>query len=156
GKSLSLSAGEVFTCGLLHDVGKLALAVMLPKSYLRAAERYSRQQMEICDAEREVFGVDHTVAGKRLATRWRLHAAVAECIWFHHQGSGMLPRTVKFTDAIQVLQLANAAMNRAGFAMSNAGTPPDLEAPCRALGIDVDKTDAIVAAAIQRLRPLCE
>jgi len=151
-----LSAGEAFICGLLHDIGKLALAVSLPKSYARVVELCNRLRLTFCDAEHDVLGVDHTIAGKRLATRWGLPAAVVECIWFHHQGVGMLPASVKFADAIHVVQLADAAMNRAGFGAGAVDMSASVEAPCRVLGLEPNTVDSIVEKAIQRLRPLCE
>ena len=79
------STDEAFVCGLLHDIGKIGLDACLPKSYARVVARVERERVCICDAERELFGLDHAVAGKRLMTKWQLAPSIRECVWLHHQ-----------------------------------------------------------------------
>ena len=67
GSRLNQDPEEVFVCGLLHDLGKLALEHCLPKSYARALEAAESQYGNIADHERHIIGVDHTILGRRLA-----------------------------------------------------------------------------------------
>ncbi len=87
-------AGEAFVAGLLHDVGKMALYACMPKAYSRVMADAQEQGVCVCDAERKVFGIDHTIAGKHLGTRWDLPRALVECIWLHHQSWDSLPSSV--------------------------------------------------------------
>ncbi len=87
-------AGEAFVAGLLHDVGKMALYACMPKAYSRVMADTQEQGVCVCDAEREVFGIDHTIAGKHLATRWDLPRTLVDCIWLHHQSWDSLPSSV--------------------------------------------------------------
>ena len=45
-RETGITSGEAFVCGLLHDLGKLALDRLLPKSYYRAAELAHRRVQE--------------------------------------------------------------------------------------------------------------
>src|SRR6185503_18547422 len=74
GKDSEVEPFEAFTCGLLHDIGKLVLETVLPKSFGRAVEAAEMLRGNIADVERSVIGLDHMVAGKRLAERWELPA----------------------------------------------------------------------------------
>ena len=76
--------GTACDCGLMHDVGKLALAACYPKSYRRVMNRIRQERAGFCQFERDEFGIDHTVAGKHLALRWGLAPAVVEAIRYHH------------------------------------------------------------------------
>ena len=78
-----VSAGDAFVCGLLHDVGKLALAEMLPRSYARVVELADLNQADISGFERSVVGLDHHTAGKRLAEQWGLAPPVRDSVWLH-------------------------------------------------------------------------
>src|SRR5882724_11669882 len=67
-----LDPAEAFICGLLHDLGKIALETILPKSFSRVVEAADMLRGNIADVERTVIGLDHMVVGKRLAERWEL------------------------------------------------------------------------------------
>ncbi|MCG3137549.1 MAG: Sensor histidine kinase RcsC [Phycisphaerae bacterium] len=96
-----------FVCGLLHDIGKIALDVCLPKSYDRVIQVAHIRNIPIADAELELLGLDHTVAGKRLAQRWNLPASIVETVWLHHHSPDMLPDSVTNPDLVIIVHLAN-------------------------------------------------
>ncbi len=86
-----LDPAEAFVCGLLHDLGKLALDYVLPKSYQRVVELTERAHGNIAHVERKVLGIDHHTAGKRLAEKWGLPHALSDCIWLHGASYRSLP-----------------------------------------------------------------
>jgi signal transduction histidine kinase/HD-like signal output (HDOD) protein len=107
-----LDAGEAFVCGLLHDLGKVALDTALPKSFDRVAEAAELLRGDIADIERQVIGLDHMVAGKRLAERWGLSVVVREAIWLHGQRPAALPVTVASPRMINLITLADMVARR--------------------------------------------
>jgi len=104
---LRVDAEEAFVAGLLHDLGKVALAAVFPKAYERAAARANAQRGDIADCERSVLGADHTVAGRRLAERWRLPAPLQEAIWLHHLAPEALPSSAAAPALIGLVDLAD-------------------------------------------------
>lgn len=98
---------EAFVCGLLHDLGKVVFDACFPKSYERVVERSEAANVAISDVEREVFGVDHAVAGHRLAAHWKLPPAIAESMWLHHQAPESTPTRIAFPDHVLVVQAAD-------------------------------------------------
>ena len=86
-----LRPSEAFVCGLLHDIGKLALERILPKSYERVVELVELNQSNIAEFERRVVGMDHHTAGKRLAEQWQLPHMIQDCIWLHGQPWDTIP-----------------------------------------------------------------
>ncbi len=101
-----LSASEAFVAGLLHDIGKLALDHVLPRSYARVVELAGLNQGEMADFERRVIGMDHHTAGKRLAEQWRLPLMLQDCVWLHGTPVEALPR-VEHRRMIALIGLAN-------------------------------------------------
>lgn len=87
-----LPASEAFVCGLMHDVGKLALDYVLPKSYARVVELADLNQANIAEFERRIMGVDHHTAGKRLSEQWLLPYWIQDCIWLHGSDYATLPQ----------------------------------------------------------------
>jgi signal transduction histidine kinase/HD-like signal output (HDOD) protein len=93
-KTAGVQPSEAFVCGLLHDIGKLALHHVLPKSFGRVVEMAELNQGNIAEYERRVMGLDHHTAGKRLAEQWQLPHKLQDCIWLH----GATPRAVPELD----------------------------------------------------------
>ncbi|HWB53793.1 MAG TPA: HDOD domain-containing protein [Tepidisphaeraceae bacterium] len=102
------AASEAFVCGLLHDLGKVALDAVLPKSFDKVVEAADLLRGDIADIERSVIGIDHMVIGKRLAERWALPPAVRDCIWLHGQNPSALPSTVADGTLVNLITLADA------------------------------------------------
>ena len=79
-----IDAHTAFTSGLLHDIGQLLMYVAHPACYLQVIEHRRQEDISLQDAERHIFGYDHTEAGKALAIAWRLPAETADAIAAHH------------------------------------------------------------------------
>jgi HD-like signal output (HDOD) protein len=77
---------EAFTAGLLHDIGKLVLAVNLPGEYAEAM-RLAHSGLELPLAELQVFGANHADVGGYLIGLWGLPVPVVEAVALHHSPS---------------------------------------------------------------------
>ncbi|HEX3101021.1 MAG TPA: HDOD domain-containing protein [Pyrinomonadaceae bacterium] len=77
-------ADEAFTCGLLHDIGKLILLRADTPLYLGILE-LAALQGPLTDVESEAFGFDHTELGAAAAQAWGLPSVVCDVIRHHHQ-----------------------------------------------------------------------
>ncbi len=117
---------SAYLAGLLHDIGKLAIDQILPKSFVRILEIAKKQQDSTCDIERQNLGIDHTIIGKRLAERWQLPAEISVAIWLHHsdlvrQRSAEGGPDVKIAG---VVQLADILARQAGLGQSDSFDVP--------------------------------
>lgn len=104
---LAVTPQDAFVAGLLHDIGKVALSAIFPKAYDRAAGRSDDARGDVADFERMILGVDHTVAGRRLAERWRLPRPFQEAIWLHHLAAETLPVSVQSPELVGLARLAD-------------------------------------------------
>ena len=75
-----------FTAGLMHDVGRLAMANAIPDQYAEAVALI-RGGIDAVEAEQTVFGIDHLLVGREVAEVWDLPANMAEAIGDHHHGA---------------------------------------------------------------------
>jgi HD-like signal output (HDOD) protein len=73
---------QAATAGLLHDLGKLALAVNLPEQY-REIRKLSADLPE-WEAEQQVFGANHAEIAGCLLALWNLPVPVVEAVAMHH------------------------------------------------------------------------
>ncbi len=72
----------IFSAGLLHDIGRVALAEVAPKQYGHVDKQLTGLDL-ISDEEKKI-GLTHTEAGYQLAQHWGLPPELAETIRFHH------------------------------------------------------------------------
>jgi putative nucleotidyltransferase with HDIG domain len=98
-------ADEAYVAGMLHDIGKVMLAASLPDQYSKAVELSVEQQIPLCDAEREVFGVTHAQVGAYLLGLWGLPISIVEAVAFHHEP---LDAGVKAFTPLSAVHIASA------------------------------------------------
>lgn len=107
GRDAGVDPGEAFVCGLLHDIGKVALDAVLPKSFSRVVEAANLLRGNIADVERTIIGLDHMVVGKRLVEKWQLPPLIRDCVWLHGQLPQALPATVRNPRMVNLITLAD-------------------------------------------------
>jgi putative nucleotidyltransferase with HDIG domain len=74
----------VYTCALLHDLGKVVLAQGLEKIYAKIVEDVEKNQQALIEAEKKLLGVQHAEIGGRLLARWKFPANIVSAVCFHH------------------------------------------------------------------------
>ena len=148
--------GEAFVCGLLHDIGKIALDTVLPKSYVRVINATDRQNRCICDVEKELFGMDHAMAGRRILTQWQLPTSIIECGWLHHYDPDSLPSSTKHVDLLRLVHIADGLVRRQKIGFSGYKHAVDLEARADAAGIPSATIERVAEELPGRLEPFCE
>lgn len=147
---------EAFVCGLLHDIGKVAFDAKLPKSYARVADRVELQRVCICDAERDVFGMDHTIAGKRLVSRWGLSLSIIECVWLHHQAPEALPTSVSHPDLVRLVHFADHLVRRQGIGFSGYGQFDSSSEIAGSFGLSEQEITDVLDKLPERMEPFAE
>lgn len=83
----SNGGGGVFTAGLLHDIGRMAMAQGEPELYAEVVRLVHEEDADACEAERQVLGYDHQESGAQIAAAWNLPEAIVEAIGDHHDGT---------------------------------------------------------------------
>jgi len=87
-RGTATSEDVAYTAGILHDIGRLALAMSFPTRYSEFILNPEPTSLALLEAERELFGIDHCQAGEILMTRWKLPENLIVAAAHHHD----LPR----------------------------------------------------------------
>jgi putative nucleotidyltransferase with HDIG domain len=103
----SLDKEFAYTAGILHDIGRIALASVMSEQYAKVIERGADQPWNVLQSEHELCGIDHCQAGRELMTAWNLPEAFLEIAECHHtadarlQGTAsLLPPSCALADAL--------------------------------------------------------
>ncbi|HZB87464.1 MAG TPA: HDOD domain-containing protein [Terracidiphilus sp.] len=74
-----------FTCGVMHDVGRLALAAVRTREYTELLRQHVGDARSILARERELFGKDHCEIGRQLVADWELPEDFESIVATHHE-----------------------------------------------------------------------
>ncbi len=141
-----LSSGEAFVGGLLHDLGRLVMHVLLPRSFDRVCELAESHAVSVDAASAQLIGVDTHTAGKRLAEHWGLPEPLADVMWLHGHEYATLPDRAH-KPLIGVISLADVLARRLHIAtVGDRPRQENLDAMGAALGIDRAVIDRIIDA----------
>jgi putative nucleotidyltransferase with HDIG domain len=85
-KSMRFSVTEeVFLAGLMHDIGKSAMALKFPESYITLLCRIHEQGGDGIGLELDTFGFDHAMVGEALLRSWNLSEGIQATVRWHHE-----------------------------------------------------------------------
>ncbi|WP_147820914.1 HDOD domain-containing protein [Salidesulfovibrio onnuriiensis] len=76
--------GTLFTAGLLHDIGKLIVALKRPEDWEGIYAIREENECTDSEAEDEYWGLDHAVVGSLLLKYWDLPPDLVEPVNWHH------------------------------------------------------------------------
>ncbi|HUH67270.1 MAG TPA: HDOD domain-containing protein [Syntrophales bacterium] len=76
---------EAYVAGLIHDIGKVVMALEFTKAYEAALASADAEHISISQAEKKFFAENHPALGGYLAERWRFPKKLSEAILYHHQ-----------------------------------------------------------------------
>jgi putative nucleotidyltransferase with HDIG domain len=140
---LDSGANVGFTASLLHDIGKLVMALALgPAELSEIRDRIERKQISGSQAEKEVVGVDHGEVGGALLRSWRLPDNIIEAVANHHHPV-MKPRPQIST----LVHVANCVAHHAKPPLGQSIHDLRLdESVVSSLGIKDEKLDGMVLA----------
>ncbi len=98
------SADEAFSAGILHDIGKLVIAVRCPEEFASV----SAQMMETFESagtvERQLLGTSHAEVGGYLLGLWGLPFSTVEAVAYHES-----PSVLKAPKNVEVVAAVHAA-----------------------------------------------
>jgi HD-like signal output (HDOD) protein len=77
-------AEEAFTAGLVHDVGRVVLAVGMPDEYRGVLRDAAASGWPLHVVEKEALGVSHAEVGASLLGIWGLPFSIVEVVAYHH------------------------------------------------------------------------
>ena len=98
----SRAASDAFAAGLLHDVGRIVLAVNLPQEYSSAVASARQHHRPLDQEEIAQFGATHAQVGAYLLGLWGMPAHLLEATALHHTPNATLTREFGGLTAVHI------------------------------------------------------
>ena len=136
-----------YSAGLLHDIGKLALQDIMPKSLAAIANEAELTHSSLYTVEQSHLGTNHGLLGRQLARRWRLPERSAMAIWLHHRSSVTLLGQPGDVELSRLVWAADQMARRAGVGVSGSfDAPAPIDAIADVVHLDVPAVQQICSA----------
>ncbi len=107
---------QAYTAGLLHNLGTLGLMSAYPDEYSRMLDVTAEFGFDLLQTERDLFDIDHCLAGCYLAQDWDFPDELAAAIAVHHEA--IVPGEVSLDNIVKVAWRLSDALGYIAF-------PPD-------------------------------
>jgi putative nucleotidyltransferase with HDIG domain len=128
-----------YAAGLLHDIGKLALQDIMPKSLAAITKEAEATKAGLHAIEQKHLGTNHALLGKQLAQRWRLPEPIKLAIWLHHSDAAAFAHTVPEAALAALVKAADSIARRANIGLSGSFDEPEaLQSMAESLGVRAD------------------
>lgn len=113
---------EFFIFGVLHDIGKVALASALGTDYGDVLQAARDERRPLTEVETATLGTNHAEIGSKLLERWHLPVTIVDSTKHHHN-----PEVATRPRAVAVVHVADAIAHAA---FPNADQPGPLAEIC--------------------------
>jgi two-component system, cell cycle response regulator len=98
---------DVFTIGLIQDVGVLFLVQFRPLEYGAALGASKAENVHMVIAEQDTIGVDHAKVGALLCRKWKLPKLLGDAVLSHHFHENKKTPSGGIKTILQVLNLSS-------------------------------------------------
>jgi HD-like signal output (HDOD) protein len=141
---------QMFTAGLLHDLGRLILFIYFPEEVQGVLRHAQHTSTCLYAAEKKRLGCHHAHIGKYLLNRWRLPLLLENTVCFHHE-PGDSPDPVPAA----IVHVADVLANALGIGTSGERLVPPLNAQAwAALELPTSCFEVVAKQAVNQLDTL--
>ena len=123
---------DLFTCGLVHDMGKVAAYIIAPDMFLETIAFAQANGLSLHEAEGQLGVPTHTMLGRELGTKWRLPGLITASAAHHHQKETNLRAGLssEMNNVVDIVYLSNLLIHALQFGHSGhvkvLGVPKDV------------------------------
>jgi HD-like signal output (HDOD) protein len=107
----------MFTAGLVHNMGKVALSIWLENKIPAMLALANRDNLTFDQVERKLLGYDHAEVGAFMAEQWNLPKPLIQAIRYHHEPNAC-PEPNNIVDCVHIGDFLTMSM---GFGLGGDG-----------------------------------
>ena len=152
--SIKLDSREAFTAGMLHDIGKTALANSFPDQYEAVMMRVYNETTSFVKVELEHFGFDHAELGARVAQEWGVPEKIVSVIRHHHDPDALATLPEDVAQLTALVSLATACLTRLGVGRREPVESLDIASlpAWDFLGLEANEVDRVLLVCRQEIQ----
>lgn len=144
----------VFTVGLLHDIGKIALGTFIELEVELIIRKAYEEKISFEKAEKKVLGIDHAEAGAFLMKNWNFPDNLVIPILYHHEPEKAVGEYQLATDIVHIASniCIECGIGAGVDGLNYINNPSSIER----LGLSVQNVEKIVCNFLSELNSVLE
>jgi len=111
---------QFFIAGLVHDIGKLPIAMNLPQEFEKILAEVISEGKTMAEVERKFLTYDHTEVGGLILSDWKMPQPLIEVVQGHHDFKKIEQGPIE----ISVVHMANLLVHAMQIGTSGEDIPP--------------------------------
>ncbi len=136
-----MQAEQIFISGLLHDMGKVILALYFPDEYSEAFKYVKENDTELHRGEKHILGIDHAALSGLLMERWNFPDSILIPVRFHHSIDQCPPKYHKLT---LIIAFSDYLSRKAEFGESRSEKIPGILKIRDQLGLEKNDVEQMI------------
>jgi len=136
------NAEDAFLAGLLHDLGLIFEDQHMHATFVLLIEGLTNDRF-LVQAERELFGFDHTLLGEKVARQWSFPEVITTAIRHHHAPLNYQGEHIR---VVRCVELANVLCSAKGITSVGVNRVKLSQSTLTALSLDREQLPDLVAA----------
>jgi putative nucleotidyltransferase with HDIG domain len=154
-KRVGADSNQLFTAGLLHDIGKVPLADVLKGDYEALVTEAGLFGRPLAELETASFGLNHAEVGARLLEAWAFTPEFVQTVRFHHD-SAAAGAVAQHAACVELADLLAHSLDAADEQEPFAGM--DVDAALAGAGLSMDdlhRQRALLLRKLEAIDALC-
>lgn len=139
---------ELFTAGLLSQIGRLTFATLHPDEYNTLLTSIQCEPRELNELERVLFDIDHNDLASRMLTDWGLPTILCQAVSVQDDFASASGSENEISRLATVLALAGSVAQRVTGHHPTPPTFPEIAGLAARVGLDIGATLEIIKATI--------
>jgi HD-like signal output (HDOD) protein len=111
-------ADVVFTGGIIHNVGKVVIALYVQQAFKKILETVQTQNIPFHQAEKEIMGYNHQEVGEKILEKWNFPPVLRSIVRFYQEPENAPP---EHRLEVSIVHIANAICLMGGIGIGNDG-----------------------------------
>ncbi len=143
---LRKKAGDAFTAGILHDVGKQVISDFIQRN------NESFNEIQGADTtfdaiERDILGIDHAELGASVLEKWNFPSPLINATRYHHRPD----ETTEDQTLVDIVHVANAISSSAGLGIGSDSLQYELyPTAIERLGLIDEQMDKVLCTTVEK------
>ncbi|WP_051617333.1 HDOD domain-containing protein [Desulfonatronovibrio hydrogenovorans] len=125
-------SADLFTMGILHDLGKLMVVLYASKDWLEIVKLAHMEDISLNQAEDKFWGMDHALIGAMVLRQWNFPESITEVVNWHHNPDMCDPKYLQQAEIINLADFISRNLEENTFSRVTRSFSK--------LGLDMDKT----------------
>jgi HD-like signal output (HDOD) protein len=138
-------AEGAFVAGLLHDVGRLLIALGLTEEYGRILQIHEAEGRPLVDCEMEVIGLAHPELSANALEIWNLPEPIQSAVRYHHNPAADPAAVGGVVTLSRVLDASNQYVNSTGVSILKKCLDSADGTLVESLGLSAEQLQAVLA-----------